>query len=96
MCENEIIIMSELVEYYGTECHFCVKMAPLVEQLEKEENLKVEKKEVWHDEKNAAELQQVPEFSQCGGVPFFLNTKTRKIICGATDYKSFKAWAKGE
>jgi len=88
--------MSHLKEYYGTECHFCVQMAPLVEKLEKEEKLTVDKIEVWHNQANAAELQKIPEFRQCGGVPFFINTKTKKIICGAKDYESFKKWALGK
>lgn len=87
--------MSHLLEFYGTECPHCVRMHELVEQLEKEEGIKVEALEVWHNEENEkrrAELDQ--DF--CGGVPFFYNTKTKKWICGEADYKILKAWALGE
>ena len=84
-----------LVEYYGTECHFCIQMAPLVEKLGKELKIKVVKKEVWHNPMNQAEFQKV-DAGRCGGVPFFINTKTGKFICGATSYEELKAWAQGK
>ena len=87
--------MGDLIEFYGTECVHCKEMEPLLERLEKEEGLKVEKLEVWHNSKNA-ELLQKYDSGKCGGVPFFYNTKTGKWICGSADYEKFKAWAKGE
>ena len=35
--------MGDLIEFYGTECHFCVLMAPLVERLVKEEGVVFQK-----------------------------------------------------
>lgn len=84
-----------LLEFYGTECKFCIQMAPLVEKLEKEEGVKVEKFEVWHNAKNA-ELQKKHDKGFCGGVPFFINTATNDKICGAVSYEDFKKWALGK
>ncbi len=42
--------MSHLKNYYGTECPHCERMMPLIEKLEKELGVTVDKKEVWHDE----------------------------------------------
>jgi thiol-disulfide isomerase/thioredoxin len=84
-----------LLEFFGTECPHCVRMAALVERLEKEENVTVEKYEVWHNEENARRLETVDK-GNCGGVPYFHNTTTGKFLCGETDYETLKAWAKGE
>ena len=83
-----------LLEFYGTECKFCIKMDPLVERLEKEEKIKLEKFEVWHNAKNQ-KLKEGFDKGFCGGVPFFLNTDTGEWICGAVSYEDFKKWALG-
>ncbi len=86
---------SHLVEFYGKECHFCIQMAPLVERLEEEEGVDVQQVEVWHNQENAQTLKEVDD-GKCGGVPFFINTKTGDHICGAVDYDRLKEWALGE
>ena len=87
--------MSHLLEFYGTECPHCVRMHELIEKLEKEEGLKIEAFEVWHNKENEKKLLAIDK-DLCGGVPFFYNTKTEKFICGETDYDTVKKWAKGE
>ena len=86
---------NDLIDYYGTECPHCIEMFPLIEKLEKELKVKVIKKEVWHDEKNATELKKADTIG-CGGVPFFINKKTGKQLCGAVTYDKLKAWAQGK
>lgn len=83
-----------LLEFYGQECPHCVQMAELVERLEKEEKVTVEKYEVWHNEAHAKRLQEV-DGGNCGGVPFFYNTKTKKFLCGEAEYATLKTWATG-
>ena len=85
----------DLLEFYGTECPHCVKMEPLIERLEKEEGLKLQRFEVWHNELNAKLLQQFDQ-GKCGGVPFFFNKKTGKWICGYASYEKLKNWALGK
>ena len=87
--------MTELLEFYGTECPHCNEMKPVIDKLEKEEKVKVERIEVWHDEANA-KLMQKYDNGKCGGVPFFFNTKTSKWICGSTSYEDLKQWALGK
>jgi len=84
--------MENLLEFYGTECPHCIKMHPLVERLEKETGVKVEKFEVWHNEENSRKMDEYDK-DYCGGVPFFFNTKTNKWICGETGYEDLKRWA---
>ncbi len=84
--------MSHLLEFYGTECPHCVEMHELVIKLEKEEGIKVEALEVWHNEENAKRLEELDK-TFCGGVPFFYNEKTGKWICGEADYQELKDWA---
>ena len=88
-------IVGKLIQFYGTECVHCHEMDPLVEKLEKEFKIKLEKLEVWHDSKNAALLQKLDN-GKCGGVPFFFNEDTKKFICGSTSYDKLKAWAQGK
>jgi hypothetical protein len=68
-------------------------MHDLVVQLEKEENIKVEDIEVWHNKENEKRLLEIDK-DMCGGVPFFYNTKTKKFICGDASYEELKTWAK--
>lgn len=84
-----------LMEFYGKECGHCKKMEPLIERLEKELGVTVQKMEVWHNEEN--EKKFVDEARGiCQGVPFFVNTESQKTICGEASYEELLAWAKGE
>ena len=84
--------MNHLLEFYGTECPYCVRMHTLVEKLEKEEGIKVESLEVWHNKENEKRLLELDK-NLCGGVPCFYNTKTNKWICGESNYRELKEWA---
>lgn len=81
-----------LIEFFGAECPHCKAMIPLVEKLEKEENVIVERHEVWNNEANLKKMQEFDN-GKCGGVPFFINTENSKFICGAADYAELKKWA---
>ena len=83
---------SHLVEYYGTECIHCNEMAPIIAQVEEELGVELVRKECWHNSANQAEFMKEAE-GKCMGVPFFINKKTGKFICGATTYEKFKEWA---
>ncbi len=85
--------MSNLLEFYGTECPHCVRMHKLVERLEKEEGVEVDRFEVWHNKENENKLLEIDK-DLCGGVPFFYNTNNKKFICGEASYEELKEWAK--
>lgn len=85
--------MSHLINFYGEECPHCLKMHELVSKLEKETGITVDKLEVWHNEENLKKLEELDSKGECGGVPFFANTKTNKFICGEATYDELKAWA---
>ena len=86
---------NELIAFYGTECPHCIEMEPLIAQLEKEEGIRIQRLEVWHNAKNAALFEKLDN-GTCGGVPFFFNPKTKKWIGGSTSYDKLKKWAKGQ
>lgn len=86
----------KLVEFYGDGCTHCEEMKPKVEKLENEEDIEVEKLEVWNDEDNKEKYFEVDGDDKCGGVPFFYNTESEEWICGGTSYETLKAWANGE
>ena len=87
--------MSYLLNFYGEECPHCKKMNALLSRLEKEENISVERIEVWNSDKN---LKRMKEYDKklCGGVPFFYNTETKQWICGEAEYEELKNWALGK
>lgn len=87
--------MSDLIEFYGTECTHCNAMKPLVAKLEQELGMKVDKFEVWHNEENARKMEGIDN-GECGGVPFFVNMKSGAKICGAVGYDKLKSWATGK
>lgn len=70
-------------------------MHPLIERMEKEAGVAVQKYETWHNEENAKKMGEYDK-GLCGGVPFFYNTETKKFICGETSYDALLKWAKGE
>lgn len=82
-----------LLFFYGKECSHCHQMLPLVEKLEKETGVKLEKYEVWHNEDNKNKLEEYDK-GLCGGVPFLFNTETKVFLCGETSYEKLKEWAK--
>ncbi len=84
--------MGDLLDFYGRECGPCKRMAPLVERLEAEFGVKVERYEVWHDAKNQQMMMEVAE-GRCMSVPFLFNRKTKDFICGEADYERLKKWA---
>lgn len=83
-----------LLEFYGETCPHCIEMNPLVEKLEKELGVTVEKYEVWNNEENAAKQAEYDK-GLCGGVPFFINTESNKFLCGSVDEEELKAWMEG-
>lgn len=87
--------MSNLLEFYGAECPYCIHMQPIIAQLEKEFGVKVERFEVWYDAANRARMAEYDR-GFCGGVPFFYNTATKQWICGAASYEELKKWAMAE
>ena len=83
-----------LLEFYGETCPHCVEMKPMIEKVEKDLGVSIEKIEVWNDEANAKRMEEIDK-GLCGGVPFFYNTATGKWICGEAGYDELKAWAEG-
>lgn len=80
-----------ILEFYGKECSHCVAVAPVVERL-KSEGMEIEQYEVWHNEEHAARQREYDR-GRCNAVPFFVNTKTDRFICGEADYDELKALA---
>ena len=79
--------------YYGTECPHCEKMNKLMDRLEAENPVHVERIEVWHNKENMEKLEQCDKEDECGGVPFCINTDSGATLCGEVLYDELKAWA---
>ncbi|MBN1271194.1 MAG: thioredoxin family protein [Candidatus Aminicenantes bacterium] len=92
--------MAKLIMFHGRECPHCKVMMPLVDKLEKETGLSIEKLEVWHNEKNADLMRSYRDIIEpkCGGqlrTPTFFNTENQDVICGEMEYEKLKEWASG-
>ena len=61
--------MNKLIMFHGRECPHCQKMHPIVDRLEQETDVSIERLEVWHDDKNADLMRSKREIitSRCGG-----------------------------
>jgi hypothetical protein len=70
-------------------------MKPMVEKVEKDLGVSIEKLEVWNNEANAKRLEALDD-GLCGGVPFFYNEEHKTFICGSSDEATVTRWAKGE
>ncbi len=89
------IPMSEkrLIMFYEEQCAPCVAMEPLINELEKNLGIKIEKLEAMSNEKNRQLLEKYAGVSM---VPFFYNEDTGAKISGEADYNSLKKWAQGK
>ena len=67
-------------------------MEPLIDKLEQELGIKIQRMEIWHDENNEKKWANESR-GVCQGVPFFVNTETQKSICGEASYGELKEWA---
>ena len=85
---------TDLLFFYGLECPHCLRMEKLIDKMKKEHGTVVTKIEIWHNEENNKMLDKLDcEDEPCGGVPFFLNQRTHKTLCGEVTYKDIKEWA---
>jgi len=88
--------MKEILFFYGSDCPHCIDVEKHVDRLISE-GVDIKKVEVWHNKENDKILVELDKGDNtCGGVPFFLNQKTGKTICGEATYKEIKKWAEGE
>jgi len=89
--------MKKIVMFYGQECPHCHIMMHAVEDLNKDEEIEIEKCEVWHNEENAERMRSYKEIigQACGGdlgVPAFLDEDEKRAICGEMPHEKLKQW----
>lgn len=91
-----------LLMFTGRECPHCVRMVPVVAEVEREIGRPIEQLEVWHDEENAQLMGQTygeDLREACGGVlgvPAFYNEATGEALCGEQEKDELLRWAHGE
>lgn len=85
-----------LEEYFGLECPHCQRMQELSKKIEKEIGVTINRFEVWHDYENMKKVEELDPKNECGGVPFFINKKTGKTLCGEVSEKEMRDWALGK
>jgi hypothetical protein len=86
----------ELLFFYGLDCPHCEEAIRVVNDLIID-GFDIKKLEVWYNEENDRILEELDNGEDCcGGVPFFLNQKTGKTLCGEAPEKEIRAWAEGK
>jgi len=86
---------NHLLFFYGGDCPHCETMDSVCDKLKLETGIEIERIEVWENDENMKIMENLDK-EPCGGVPFFVNTKTNKTICGEVPYKKLKNWAEGK
>jgi len=85
-----------LLFFYGIDCSHCIDTEKCVDRLIAE-GLDIKKMEVYQNKENDKLLIELDSGeNMCGGVPFLLNQKTGKTICGEATYKQIKNLAEGK
>lgn len=88
-----------LLLFTGRECPHCLRMAPIVAEVERESGRPILEVEVWHDEEHAKLMEESygdALRAACGGllgVPAFYNEDTGEALCGEVDKDVLLAWA---
>lgn len=70
-------------------------MDSVCDKLKFETGIEVDRIEVWENADNMKIMEGLDK-EPCGGVPFFVNTKSGKTLCGEVEYKELKNWAEGK
>ena len=89
---------NSLIMFWGRECPHCHVMMKLVERLEKEENVRFEKLEVWHNQENAKKMRSLSSVIKpaCGGelgTTTFYDPFGGVALCGEKPYEELRKWA---
>jgi len=95
--KKEALDKPKIIMFYGKECPHCHIMLPLADRLAEEEDIEIEKLEVWHNEENAEKMRRYKTeiLKACDGVfgtPSFV--KSGQAFCGEISYEELKKWAK--
>lgn len=90
-----------LLEFTGRECSHCVRMVPVVAEVERDTGKTIHQMEVWYNEENAELMKQHADTIRavCGGflgVPAFYNEETGEALCGEQDKDELLRWAQGK
>ncbi|MDD3662537.1 MAG: hypothetical protein PHT84_01590 [Candidatus Pacebacteria bacterium] len=87
---------NKLLFFYGLDCPHCVESEKIVDDLIVD-GFDIKKLEIWYNEDNDRLLEELDNGDNCcGGIPFFLNQKTGKTICGDVGKDEIRAWAEGK
>ena len=86
-----------VVMFYGETCPYCQAIIPVVERLEREDGIAVERLEVWHNPENEKRMEALRYLYDevCEGnmvVPSFHDPRTNRLLCNPGSYERLKEW----
>ncbi|MBP6931657.1 MAG: hypothetical protein KBD48_02965 [Candidatus Pacebacteria bacterium] len=86
---------NHLLFFYGDNCEHCQTMEGVADKLKSDTGIVLERLEVDKSDENLKYMESL-DTEPCGGVPFFVNKKTGKTVCGEVSYEELKDWAEGK
>lgn len=90
--------MRKIIFFHGEDCPHCQHMKPIVEKMEKELKIKVDKKEVWYNDENADLMRKYADIITANsgdgdlGVPAFVDIKNKEALVGEQLEVDLKKW----
>jgi hypothetical protein len=70
-------------------------MEGLADKLKSDTGIDLKRLEIDQSDENLKYMESL-DTEPCGGVPFFVNTKTGKTLCGEVSYEELTNWAEGK
>lgn len=81
---------NHLLYFFGKECLASHEMNPIIDQLELESGMQIDRLEVWHDEQNSDIFHRI-DTTRSFSTPFFINLKTGRWACGVISHDTLRS-----
>lgn len=86
-----------IILFYGATCPYCHDIEPVLDRLENEKAVVIERLEVWNNPENQKRMDALTPLyeKECGGnmiVPSVYDPATGRLICNPGSYEKLTQW----
>jgi thiol-disulfide isomerase/thioredoxin len=87
----------KMIVFYGQTCPHCRAIMPILDRLENEDGVLLERLEVWNNPENQERMEALTHLyeKESGGnmiVPSFYDPVTDRLLCNPGSYEKLKQW----